>query len=317
MELSVILLSFIAILFSMEVAADCGVAPLNTRVVGGTDASAGNWPWQVSVHYNSRHICGGTLIHSQWVMTAAHCIISSTNLNNWTLYLGRQTQTSSAANPNEVRVGIQSITVHPKYNNTLFNNDISLMKLSQPVTFTPYIRPVCLASRGSIFHNATFCWATGWGNIGKNQPLPAPQALQEVEVPVVGSSQCSCQYKPLGDAIITAQMICAGRTDKGICQGDSGGPLQCKQGSVWVQAGITSFGTSLGCAKEGFPEVYSRVSEFHTWVTENVEGAAIGFVTFLSNGTDSSFTCSASLQLSHYSNFIILFMTLISHLQSL
>ncbi|XP_059388917.1 testisin-like [Carassius carassius] len=313
MELSVILLS---LMFSTEVAADCGVAPLNTRVVGGTDAPVGNWPWQVSVHYNSRHICGGTLIHSQWVMTAAHCIIS-TNLNSWTLYLGRQTQTTSAANPNEVRVGIQSITVHPKYNNTLFNNDISLMKLSQSVTFTPYIRPVCLASKGSVFHNATFCWATGWGNIGKNQPLPAPQALQEVEVPVVGSSQCSCQYKPVGDATITAQMICAGRADKGICQGDSGGPLQCKQDSVWVQAGITSFGTSLGCAKEGFPEVYSRVSEFHNWVTENVEGATIGFVTFLSNGTDSSFTCSAVFQLSHYYNFIILFMTLISLLQSL
>ncbi|XP_058649869.1 testisin isoform X2 [Onychostoma macrolepis] len=256
------------------------------RVVGGSDAPAGNWPWQVSVHYKSRHICGGTLIHSQWVMTAAHCIVS-TNPNSWTLYLGRQTQVTSAANPNE------------------------------PVTVTPYIRPVCLASKASVFHNATLCWATGWGNIGKNQPLPAPQALQEVQVPVVGSSQCSCQYKPVGDATITAQMICAGRANKGICQGDSGGPLQCKQGSVWVQAGITSFGTSLGCAKEGFPEVYSRVSEFHTWVTENVEGAAIGFVTFSSNGTDGSFTCSATLQLSRYSNLIIFFMTLISHLQSL
>ncbi|KAI2658897.1 Polyserase-2 [Labeo rohita] len=151
------------------------------------------------------------------------------------------------------------------------------------------------------------------------EPLPAPQTLQEVEIPVVGSSQCTCQYKPVGGVTITKQMICAGRADKGICQGDSGGPLQCKQGSVWVQAGITSFGTSLGCAKEGFPEVYSRVSEFHTWVTENVEGAAIGFVTFSSNGTDGNVTCtsSATFQFSLVSNFIILFTTLITHLQSL
>ncbi|XP_016102034.1 testisin [Sinocyclocheilus grahami] len=311
-------------MFSMEcsnaqrvnVTTDCGVAPLNTRVVGGTDAPAGNWPWQVSVHYKSTHICGGTLIHSQWVMTAAHCIIS-TNLSTWTLYLGRHTQNNLASNPNanEVRVGIQSIIVHPKYNNTLYNNDISLMKLSQPVTFTQYIRPVCLASKGSVFHNATSCWATGWGNIGKNQALPAPQTLQEVEIPVVGNSQCTCQYEPAGGKI-TPLMICAGRADKGICQGDSGGPLQCKQGSVWVQAGITSFGTSLGCAKEGFPEVYSRVSEFHTWVAENVEGAAIGFVTFLSSGTDSSFTCSSSatLHFSLYSNFSILFIYITLHL---
>ncbi|KAK2877018.1 hypothetical protein Q8A67_021114 [Cirrhinus molitorella] len=315
---SVILLSFTAMIFIMEAATDCGVAPLNTRVVGGADAPAGNWPWQVSVHHNSRHICGGTLIHSQWVMTAAHCIIS-TNVNSWTLYLGRQTQILSAANPNEVRVGIQSITVHPKYNNTLFNNDISLMKLSQPVTFTQYIRPVCLASKGSVFHNATLCWATGWGNIGKNQALPSPQTLQEVEIPVVGSSQCTCQYKPIGGVTITPQMICAGKADKGICQGDSGGPLQCKQGSAWVQAGITSFGTTLGCAKEGFPEVYSRVSEFQAWVTENVEGAAIGFVTFSSSGTDSGSTCasSATPHFSLHANFIILFTTLITHLQSL
>ncbi|XP_051770113.1 testisin [Ctenopharyngodon idella] len=313
MELSVILLSFLAMM-SMEGSNaqtyDCGVAPLNTRIVGGTDAPAGKWPWQVSVHYNGAHICGGTLIHSQWVITAAHCIVS-TNVNLWTLYLGRETQSTSVANANEIRVGIQSIIVHPKYNDTLLNNDISLMKLSQPVTFTQYIRPVCLASKESVFHNATTCWATGWGNIGKNQALPVPQTLQEVEIPVVGSSECSCQYKPVGGIKITPQMICAGRTGKGTCQGDSGGPLQCKQGSVWVQAGITSFGTDLGCAIEGFPEVFSRVSEFNTWVTDNVEGAAIGFVTFSSNGTDGSFTCSSSatLHFSFYSSFIILFTT--------
>ncbi|XDV45088.1 hypothetical protein PO909_013246 [Leuciscus waleckii] len=96
-------------------------------------------------------------------------------------------------------------------------------------------------------------------------------------------------------------------------QGDSGGPIQCKQGSVWVQAGISSFGTSLGCAIKDYPEVFSRVSEFNTWVTENVEGAAIGLVTFTSKGTDGSFTCSATLHFSLYSSFIILFTAVISN----
>ncbi|KAK7134261.1 hypothetical protein R3I93_017618 [Phoxinus phoxinus] len=320
MELSVILISFIAMM-SMEGSNaqqtfDCGVAPINTRIVGGTDAPAGNWPWQVSIHFkdnfNNGHICGGTLISNQWVMTAAHCI-ASTNINSWTLYLGRQTQSTSDANSNEVRVGVQSIIVHPKYNNSLLNNDISLMKLSQPVNFTSYIRPVCLASIGSVFHNGTTCWATGWGNIGKDQPLPGPQTLQEVEVPVVGSSQCSCQYKNVKGITITPQMICAGRTSKGTCQGDSGGPIQCKTGSKWVQAGISSFGTSLGCAIKDFPEVFSRVSEFNTWITDNVEGAAIGFVNFTSNGTDDSFKCSATLHFSLFSSVIILFTALISN----
>ncbi|XP_077080794.1 chymotrypsin-like protease CTRL-1 [Siphateles boraxobius] len=316
MELSVILISFIAMM-SMEGSNawqtyDCGVALLNTRIVGGTNAPAGNWPWQVSMHYNGRHICGGTLIHNQWVMTAAHCT-ESTKINSWSLYLGRETQSTSGVNTNEVRVNVQSIIVHPNYNSNNIHNDISLMKLSQPVTFTPYIRPICLASKGSVFPNGTTCWATGWGNIGKNQALPFPQTLQEVEIPVVGNSQCSCQYKNVGGITITPQMICAGRTSKGTCQGDSGGPIQCKQGSVWVQAGITSFGTSLGCAIKDFPEVFSRVSEFNTWVTDNVEGATIDFVAFTSNGTDGSFTCSATLHFSLYSSFIILFTALISN----
>ncbi|XP_067286737.1 chymotrypsin-like protease CTRL-1 [Pseudorasbora parva] len=291
---------------------DCGVTPQFTRIVGGTDAPAGKWPWQVSIHYDGEHICGGTLIHNQWVVTAAHCILS-TNISRWTLYLGRKNQSTRPSNTNEVKVSIQSIIIHPEYNDSLSNNDISLMKLSQPVNYSSYIRPICLASKGSVFHDATTCWASGWGNIGKNLSLPAPQSLQQVEIPVVGSSQCSCQYKSVSGIIITPQMICAGRPGKGICQGDSGGPLQCKQGSVWVQSGITSFGTSLGCAIEGFPEVFSRVSEFNTWVTDSVEGATIGFVTFKSNGTDGSFKCSATLHFSLYSSFIILFTALISN----
>lgn len=95
-------------------------------------------------------------------------------------------------------------------------------------------------------------------------------------------------------------------------QGDSGGPLQCKQGLLWVQAGIMSFG--VPCATEGFPEVYSRVSEFDTWLSENVKGAEIGFVTFLSSSTDTdtNFKCTAAvsnvatLKFLHFSNFIII-----------
>ncbi|XP_063074863.1 transmembrane protease serine 9, partial [Engraulis encrasicolus] len=267
---------------------DCGLAPLNTKIVGGGDAAEGSWPWQVSLHFNGRHICGGSLLNSQWVLTAAHCI-SSTAVASWTVYLGRQVQ--SGSNANEVSASLASIRVHPQYNNTLFNNDVALMQLSSAVSFTDYIRPACLSTSASAYHTTTTCWATGWGNVGKDVSLPDPGTLQEVEVPVVGNRQCTCQFTAT-NAVITSSMVCAGSSGKGVCQGDSGGPLQCKQGSQWVVAGLSSFG--IPCATGQFPEVFTRVSEYQTWITDNIGGSSVGFVTFSSAGTDtdSSFECS-------------------------
>ncbi|XP_042363895.1 serine protease 27 isoform X3 [Plectropomus leopardus] len=150
-----------------SMAEDCGVAPLNTRTVAGENATAGSWPWQVSVHLNPKgaQICGGTLISDQWVLTAAHCI--KTNFPSvWILYFGRETQ--SGPNVNEVSRTVSQIIIHPDHNSEPFNNDIALMKLSSPVTFTDYIRPICLASHSSQFHSATPCWATGWGRRGRD-----------------------------------------------------------------------------------------------------------------------------------------------------
>ncbi|XP_031417407.1 chymotrypsin-like protease CTRL-1 [Clupea harengus] len=271
----------------------CGQAPLNSRIVGGEGAPSGNWPWQVSIHYDilGQHICGGTLINNQWVLTAAHCIESSAAL--YTIYLGRQTQ-YTLANPNEVRRSVQSIIIHPDYLNKPFANDIALLKLSEPVTFTDYIRPACLSSNMSTFHNATTCWATGWGNVGVGESLPYPQTLQEVKLQVVGNKECACKFETILAGVIQPTMICAGgKVGKAVCQGDSGGPLQCKQGSVWVQAGITNF--VVPCATGKAPDVYARVSAFQTWIMKEVgDGPGLGFVKYTSNGmdTDNDFTCN-------------------------
>ena len=89
----------------------------------------------------------------------------------YTVYLGRQTQ-NITANPNEVQRSVQSIITHPDYYYEPFANDIALMKLSEQVTFTEYIKPVCLPSNMSTFHNGTTCWATGWGAVGYGGSIP-------------------------------------------------------------------------------------------------------------------------------------------------
>ncbi|KAK1794328.1 hypothetical protein P4O66_011214, partial [Electrophorus voltai] len=95
-------------------------------------------------------------------------------------------------------------------------------------------------------------------------PLPFPETLQEVNVPVVGNRQCGCLY---GVGMITDNMICAGPLQGGLdsCQGDPVGPMVSRQGSVWIQSGIVSFG--FGCAQPNFPGIYTRVSSYQSWIS--------------------------------------------------
>ncbi|KAL0191327.1 hypothetical protein M9458_014025, partial [Cirrhinus mrigala] len=153
------------------------------------------------------------------------------------VYLGRRTQ--QGINANEVSRNVNTIINHPSYDSNTNNNDIALLRLSAPVTFTNYIRPV-------VFPAGTSSWITGWGDIR----LPTPGILQETMVPVVANDQCNTL---LGSGSVTTNMICAGLMEGGkdTCQGDSGGPMVSKQCSAWVQSGITSWG--YGCADPNAP----------------------------------------------------------------
>ncbi|XP_040918369.1 cationic trypsin-like [Toxotes jaculatrix] len=269
----------------------CGTAPLNTKIVGGESAAPGTWPWQASLHLNGRHFCGGSLINNQWILTAAHCI-PSTSTAGLLVYLGRDTQ--QGLNLNEVSRSVSQIIPHPDYNSNTNNNDMALLRLSSTVEFTNYIKPVCLASEGSVFAAGTTCWVTGWGNVQSDVSLPFPQRLQEVTVPIVSNSQCNSVY-----GIITSNMICAGLSEGGkdSCQGDSGGPLVSKDGSRWVQAGVVSFGN--GCALPNNPGVYARVSQYQAWINSQISSNQPGFVAF--QGSSSSGSASGNTHIISFS----------------
>uniref|UniRef100_A0A3P9MF12 Peptidase S1 domain-containing protein n=1 Tax=Oryzias latipes TaxID=8090 RepID=A0A3P9MF12_ORYLA len=255
----------------------CGLANLNSRIVGGQNALPGSWPWQVSLQ-SSYHFCGGSLINNQWVLTAAHCF-PSRSASGVNAVLGLQSLQGS--NPNRVSRTIKTVIVHPNYNSGTQNNDIALLQLSSPVTFNNYITPVCLPSTGSTFYSGVKTWVT--------VSLPAPETLQEVQIPIVGNRRCKCSY---GASSITDNMMCAGLLagGKDSCQGDSGGPLVIKQNNRWIQAGVVSFGN--GCAEPDFPGVYTRVSRYQTWINTQITTNKPGFIAFTSTGTDSDLSVS-------------------------
>ncbi|KAK7909543.1 hypothetical protein WMY93_014227 [Mugilogobius chulae] len=236
----------------------CGRASLNLRIVGGVNASPGNWPWQVYLVMTgsdgSRIACSGSLINQQWILTAAHC--HTQRLTALTrVFLG-----TSSLNEINVERGVIQVALHPDYQGT--GNDIALLKMSSPVTYTRYIQPVCLAQANSWLDHGQSSWVAGWGRLAEDGPGSIP--LQEVCLPVVALHVCNSNYFP--SLLVYQNVMCAGFEEggKGICQGDSGGPLVVKQGPVWVQAGIVSAGA--GCARPEKPGIFTDVSNFQDWI---------------------------------------------------
>ncbi|KAK2829439.1 hypothetical protein Q7C36_017429 [Tachysurus vachellii] len=259
----------------------CGQPPLNSKIVGGADASPGFWPWQVSFQSGGSHFCGGSLISADWVLSAAHCFQSITASKVQVLLGLANVQ---GTKPNMQQRNASKIINHEGYNyNITLYNDIALVQLSSSVTFNNYVLPVCLAASKSSFPGGTAVWITGYGQVASNVSLPYPQTLQEVQVPIVSNSDCAKVY---GSNVILDNMICAGITQGGkdSCQGDDGGPLVVKQNTTWVQAGIVSFGN--GCAKPNSPSVYTRVSQYQDWINSKISSKKPEFV--LSNNSHGS-----------------------------
>ncbi|XP_077170782.1 prostasin-like isoform X2 [Paroedura picta] len=260
----------------------CGVPALG-RIVGGMDAQNGQWPWQVglSIH-NKHHVCGGTLIAPQWLITAAHCFPRVYEIDIYDVILGAFQLRNPTAGL-EVRQ-VEKVIKHPDYTEDEGSKgDIALVKLKQPVAYSRTIRPICLPASSVHFPAGMKCTVTGWGNVLTSTSLPAPMTLQQLEVPIIGTDTCRCLYSlnpdPEDPHIIHNDMMCAGHAEgkKDACQGDSGGPLSCRVGSSWLLAGVVSWGDA--CGEPNRPGVYISTSKYTTWIKENVQEIEFSQVT--------------------------------------
>lgn len=260
--------------YSSSVVSDftCGTPLIGSRIVGGTDATEGAWPWQISLQQDGSHICGGSLISNQLVLCATHCFTHSTNPADYTVVLGAY----QLLNPSSHQIisNVQNITVNSLWSHDGTPGDIALIKLSEPITYTKYILPVCVPPSSMDFPEGSTCTVTGWGNIGSGELLSSPKTLQQLTVPIISNTNCNTMYHIGADSdpsavIVPSDQICAGYEagKKDSCQGDSGGPLVCQVGGLWYQAGIVSWGE--GCATPNRPGVYTYVPHYYDWIQTN------------------------------------------------
>uniref|UniRef100_A0A4W3H6I5 Acrosin n=1 Tax=Callorhinchus milii TaxID=7868 RepID=A0A4W3H6I5_CALMI len=224
----------------------CGMRPLmdppvEMRVIGGQEALPGNWPWQVSVqmrHDSSYlHICGGSIIDTRWVLTAAHCAL-------YKLVVGLHQR--SIRNGMTKVMKLKRIFLHYDFDHNTLQNDMSLLELSKKIEYNDYVQPVCLPFNKTIIDSMHLCYITGWGVTKENAHV------------------CHSSLNPvlLCDRNVQPEMwkiFCA-------FQGDSGGPLQCFSplNERFYLLGVASFGVRCGLPfKTG---VYMRTSTFKDWL---------------------------------------------------
>lgn len=255
------------------------IAAPSSKIVGGTPAgSSTDFPWQVALYGDPAQVylsqfCGGTLLSRHWVVTAAHCAGAYD-----TTYVLAGTHDLDNAHTG-VSARVKEWIIHPDFNETTLDADIALLRLEPPLDLeacgnrcrrlnlvTPENEPIVMAE-------STPAIITGWGDrdgLPGDSHMDFSPILEYAEVAIL-----DCLSGGFSAGEITNNMFCAIGTgfSTDTCQGDSGGPLVVDDGTGTgnvLLAGITSWGSDLGCAVTGYAGVYTRVARFKAWIDTTI-----------------------------------------------
>ncbi|KAG1662601.1 Proclotting enzyme [Nymphon striatum] len=264
---------------------DCGEsAGTSNRVVGGKEADIGAWPWMAAIYLitngNPSFHCGGSVINNKYVVTAAHCIVFTNEIvppDELIIRLGDHNLESDNDGLKPVEYKVIEVTVHKTFNAKTFLNDIALLRIESTISYTRFIKPVCVPYEASFLTDQDISErkgiVTGWGKTSFTS-TEFSDVLRETLLPIWTNEACGRAYRTQN---IVRSFLCAGEEAGGrdACQYDSGGPfvMPSDDGRMYLM-GIVSYG--FRCAEPGFPGVYTRVPKYLDWLRENMRNTVNG-----------------------------------------
>ena len=162
---------------------NCGIPNKPSRIFGGSETVPNEFPWVVYLSIGGSSLCGGALISSQHVLTAAHCVDGSVTAPDLRVYVGTHDRTD----PGQV-VSVSTISINPSWTGSVYRgSDSAVLTLAEAVTFSDAVRPLCMSvdpSRSYAGHQAI---ASGWG---RDDNSDIPDKLRKVNVEIISNDQC-------------------------------------------------------------------------------------------------------------------------------
>lgn len=233
--------------------------PENYTVVGN-EAYPGKWPWMAYISKRSTdgsvQESAGFLISDRWIVTCAHTNLDTTATVTLGVFdLGVQETTRITAT-------VEKVVLHPFYSKgtteaNYFINDIALVKLTGPVTFTRYIYPVCLPTTSSDTPIGTL-FVSNWG-LGKQQTT---YRLTDTILSPRAGAVCANFSKGYSGA----GQLCFGNSNAADCSSDPGVPVVVERNRVWYAIGMSSYGYCSNLV----PSVYVNIAHYLNFIKTTV-----------------------------------------------
>ncbi|ELT90350.1 hypothetical protein CAPTEDRAFT_226718 [Capitella teleta] len=247
---------------------DAGAPRAIDRIVGGWEVEPHEYPYQTTLMTSTNSLfCGGSIIGTTQVLTAAHCTAGRTPSNT---FVGVGAHDRTQNDNYYVRHTVSVINQHPSYNPTTISNDVSVLILTEAIEIVAQRQAVCppgkTASGNADGYEGDRLIVSGWGT--QSEGGSVANVLRAVDV--LGYTLAGCRATSYPANWIEDGMNCAGVAagGKDACQGDSGGPLVFQDGSVFEQVGVVSWGQ--GCARVGYPGVYADTIYYLGWIADNM-----------------------------------------------